>query len=254
MVGLSRSEILYAFPDIFAEEVLGAAPLYAWQKKVIYNSHPLYKRGARVTVNCSRQAGKSQTALYLALHTLLHCPNALIIIVAQSMRLPFELVKRAKDMLPYEILKQLQVDRKSEIAYKNSRIVALPSSADTIRGFSNVTLIIEDESAFVGDDVYNALTPMLAASNGNYLLMSTPKGKRGHFYEQVLNPRWVHIEATADKCPHISHEFLETEKKTKGPLYYRQEYKCEFLDLENNVFQSDDIQAVLKEDGEVWSL
>jgi hypothetical protein len=44
-----------------------------------------------------------------------------------------------------------------------------------VRGYSAPALIIEDEAAFVADETFDALIPMLAASpDGRIILMSTP--------------------------------------------------------------------------------
>ena len=51
-----------------------------------------------------------------------------------------------------------------------------------MRGYSASALIIEDETAFVSDETFDALTPMLAASpNGRIVLMSMPYIAAGHF-------------------------------------------------------------------------
>jgi len=51
-----------------------------------------------------------------------------------------------------------------------------------VRGYSASALIIEDETAFVSDETFDALTPMLAASpNGRIVLMSMPYIAAGHF-------------------------------------------------------------------------
>ena len=42
-----------------------------------------------------------------------------------------------------------------------SRIVGLPGKEDTIRGYSEVSLLIIDEAARVTDEMYKALRPML---------------------------------------------------------------------------------------------
>jgi len=62
-----------------------------------------------------------------------------------------------------------------------SRIVGLPGSEETIRGFSAVSLLLVDEASRVADELYMAVRPMLAASSGALWLMSTPCGKRGFF-------------------------------------------------------------------------
>ena len=51
----------------------------------------------------------------------------------------------------------------------NSRVVSLPGTEATIRGFSSVSLLIIDEGARVIDDLYLSVKPMLAISRGRLL-------------------------------------------------------------------------------------
>lgn len=64
-----------------------------------------------------------------------------------------------------------------------SRIVGLPGTEATVRGFSAVSLLLIDGAARVEDAMYKALRPILAVGLGDLWLMSTPWGKRGFFYE-----------------------------------------------------------------------
>ena len=74
------------------------------------------------------------------------------------------------------------------LAFPNgSRIVGLPGNEATVRGFSAVALMLVDEASRVSDDLYRAIRPMLAVSDGTLWLMSTPFGKRGFFYEAWAN-------------------------------------------------------------------
>ena len=47
---------------------------------------------------CSRQAGKRTTAAVLALHTALHRPGALVLLVAPSLRQAGELFRKFAEM------------------------------------------------------------------------------------------------------------------------------------------------------------
>ena len=47
-----------------------------------------------------------------------------------------------------------------------SRILALPGSETTVRGYSAADLIVIDEAARVGDSLLQAVRPMLATSQG----------------------------------------------------------------------------------------
>jgi hypothetical protein len=66
-----------------------------------------------------------------------------------------------------------------------SRIYCVPCRDDTIRGYSNISLLVIDEAARVPDRIFQTVTPMLAVSNGRMICLSTPYGKRGFFYEMV---------------------------------------------------------------------
>src|SRR5262245_42787153 len=64
-----------------------------------------------------------------------------------------------------------------------SRVVALPGDEKTIRGFAGAALVILDEAARIEDELIAAVRPMLATSGGRLIMLSTPFGKRGVFYE-----------------------------------------------------------------------
>ncbi len=130
--------------------------------------------------------------------------------------------------------------------------VSLPGTGETVRGFSAPRLVIEDEAAFVDDAVYGAVRPMLAVSGGRLILMSTPHGKRGHFFEAWRDggAEWLKTEVTALQCPRITDEFLEQERQALGDLWFRQEYGCEFLETIDQLFRLEDIERALSDDVE----
>ena len=58
------------------------------------------------------------------------------------------------------------------------RLLGLDESLAEISLEHYLALVVEDEAAFCGDDLYIALRPMLAVSGGRLILMSTPNGRR----------------------------------------------------------------------------
>ena len=56
-----------------------------------------------------------------------------------------------------------------------SRIVSLPGKEATIRGYSDVALLVIDEAARVDEDLYVAVRPMLAVSGGRLLAALNPR-------------------------------------------------------------------------------
>lgn len=206
--------------------VVGFTP-DAWQRDLLTTT------STRVLVNCSRQTGKSMTCSLAALFRSITRPNHLTLCISPSDRQSGELFKKVLywvDRLPTRPAITKETAR--ELALRNgSRIVSLPSSAHTIRGFSAVNLLLEDEAAFVDDDLHEAVTPMLAVSQGDMVLMSSPNGKRGHFWKHWEHggDDWQRLTAKATECTRFDPAFLAAERRAKGDAIFRQEYLCEFL-------------------------
>jgi len=234
-------------PVSFAVDRLGFTP-DAWQRKCLRST------GQNILLNCSRQAGKSTTTAIIALHEAFYWPGSLILLVSPSLRQSRELfVKVCGFLRMLEPRPILEEDNRLSFTLSNeSRVVSLPGSPETVRGFSAPRLVIEDEAAFVEDGVYGAVRPMLAVSGGRLILMSTPYGKRGHFFEAWKDGEadWLRIEVTALQCPRISEAFLEKERREIGDLWFRQEFNCEFLETVDQVFRYDDIERAFSDDVE----
>jgi Terminase large subunit, T4likevirus-type, N-terminal len=216
-----------------------------WQAKLLDSS------SARVLLNCSRQSGKSTMASVLALHKTLTWPGSLILILAPAERQAKELF--SKVVVSYRTLGHVIPTasyRKLGMELSNgSRIEALPGTEKTVRGFSGVDLLIVDEAARVADELYYAVRPMLAVSGGRLLMLSTPFGKRGVFYEEWTGgSAWERYTVTAEECPRIPPEFLEEERKTLGPWWFAQEYECRFMDTLDQVFATEVIHKAITDE------
>ena len=236
-------------PARFARQSLNFEP-DQWQEQV------LRWTGKRLLLNCCRQSGKSTTAGVLALHRALFYPESLILLVSPSLRQSGELFRKVGDAL--EQLKErpslLEDNRLSLTLANKSRIVSLPSKEETVRGFSGADLIIEDEAARVSDELYYSIRPMMAVSGGRIILMSTPFGKRGHFfYEWGEGESWERVQVTAYDCPRISPDFLEEERRTMPDLFFRAEYLGEFTETLDSVFSYEQVTAAISPDVEPFN-
>jgi len=246
MIAIDR-DLLYGLDAVkFSTEILGVIP-DPWQEQVMETE------SKRILLNVSRQAGKSSVSSIIALHTALYKPKSLILLISPSLRQSSELFKKVQ--MYYRLVPdqpKLPEDNKLSMTMANgSRIISLPSSEANIRGFSAVTLVIEDEASRVDDSLYRAVRPMLAISKGRIMLMSTPYGKRGHFFEEWTGPNdWERVEIPATSCPRISREFLEEERRSLGDWWFQQEYMCEFGDTAHSLFKYDYIMAMLSDDVE----
>jgi hypothetical protein len=203
----------------------------------------------RVLVNCCRQWGKSSITALVALHECLYRAPARVVLISPSLQQSQELFKKLHGF--WEKLSGAPSARQESLTRmelsNGSRIISLPGSEKTIRGYS-ATLIVIDECARCPDELVSACRPMLAASaDGRFICLSTPAGKRGFFYEQWknLDADWHRIRVQASDCTRILPAFLEEEKAALGPLLYGQEYCCEFHDAETSVFATELIEAAM---------
>src|SRR5215217_7950736 len=160
---------------IFAEH-LGLA-LDPWQVELLRSS------STRVLMVASRQSGKSTMSALIALHRALYHPGSLVLCLAPALRQSVELFGKIANFYrdlgrPVSPLGE----RKLSLELENgSRIITLPGSEKTIRGFSDAALLLMDEASRVEDELYFAVRPMLAVSGGALMMLSTPHGKRGVF-------------------------------------------------------------------------
>jgi hypothetical protein len=98
-------------------------------------------------------------------------------------------------------------------------------------------LVVLDEAARIEDDLVAAVRPMLATSNGRLIMLSTPFGKRGVFYDAWHGDEsWHRVKVSADQCPRISKAFLDEELRELGAQRFSEEYGLEFLEPDEAVF------------------
>jgi hypothetical protein len=216
-----------------------------WQERLLHSEDD------RILLNCCRQSGKSTMSALIALHKALTEPESLVLCLAPSERQSKELFAKVANF--YRSVHQAphaHSDRKIGMQLANgSRIEALPGTEKTIRGFSGATLLIVDEAARVDDELYFATRPMLAVSGGALMLLSTPFGKRGIFYEEWTGGHgWDRYEVPARECPRIPAEFLEEERRAVPSWVFRQEYECSFEETEDQVFTTDMIERAVSSD------
>ena len=210
-------------------------PADPWQRDL------LYAEDRQILINCSRQVGKSTTVSAKVVHQSILKPGSLSLLLAPSLRQSTELFRKVRSFIKAVDFLKITRDSVLTVEFENgSRIVALPGSEGTVRGFSAVDLLIVDEAAFVGDSLYRSVRPMLAVSQGQMICLTTPCGKRGFFYEEWIRPtsKAKKFSIPWTECPRIPADFVEDERRALGP-FFGQEYECQFLDLVNSVFPAE---------------
>ncbi|MFN0106214.1 MAG: terminase large subunit domain-containing protein, partial [Bryobacteraceae bacterium] len=196
----------------------------------------------------ARQTGKSTAAALKVLHTAIQNPGQIILLAAPSNRQSGYILDTAR-----AAAMQIYGQKAKPIAEgfelpNQTQVIGLPDSEPTIRGYSNPFLIVVDEAAFVDDNIYKALLPAQASGRTNLLVMSTPNGQQGFFYEQWENQSadWTRIKIDVSDCPRITPEFLSRARLTLGHESFSQEFQCKFLLAPGAIFTREMVLQCIK--------
>ena len=212
----------------------------------------LASRSKQVILNCTRQWGKSTLTAAQAIFTAWHEPESLILVMSPTARQSSELVRKAAVFLSrLGVRPRGDGGNKISLLLPNrSRIVGLPGTEATDRGYSGVRLLLVDEAARVDEDLYLAMLPVLAVSGGDIWLMSTPHGRRGFFYQTWIQRGldWRRIQVPATECPRILPANLARDRVTMGDRWFRQEYMCEFAENQEQLFPEELIRKAINYD------
>ncbi len=215
-----------------------------WQERM------LRSRERQMIANCCRRSGKSTMAAVLASHTSIYAPQSTTLIVSRGQDQAKELFSTASGFLKsHPSFPRFDADSMTRCTLANGgRIISL-ANGDAVRGYS-LQLIIVDEAAFVEDKTHKAIRPMLALKSkstrrARIVMMSTPHGRRGEFYETWTNggPDWHRELITADDCPRIDQAFMAQEKQRTGDFWICQEYYGIFSESEDQLFANEHIEA-----------
>jgi hypothetical protein len=240
-----------ASPALFARDLLAFHPDDT-------QTTLLDTRARRVILNCTRQWGKSTVTAAKAVHEAMFREGSLTLVVSPSERQSAEFLRKCRVFLKNagQGTRRDGVNPQSLLLENGSRIVALPNSEDTIRGFSGVSLLLVDEASRVPDGLYEAVLPMVAVSGGSIWLLSTPAGRRGFFWEEWQRAEnaapgktgdadTVRLKVTAPECGRIPKKFLEEQRAARGDLFFRQEYLCEFVGDGSSLFAREMVEGLV---------
>jgi hypothetical protein len=225
----------------YAGDALGITSLDHWQEDF------LRSRSRRVLLLASRQSGKSTITAIIALHRALYQPDSLVLVFGPSQDQSLEFFRKVSIMyraIAGELPEAESLTKLGLELANGSRSQARPGSEKTARG-RTASMLIVDEAARIEDELYDSLRPMLATTEGDLLMLSTPFGKRGAFFEAwEYGSEWERYKITVYDCPRIPEWFIENERRERPEHVFRREYLCEFDDAENVAFREADISAM----------
>ncbi len=194
---------------------------------------------------CGRQVGKSTVAEVKALHTAIRHAGSLSLIIAPGQRQSQEVFKRVADDVGRLGIRCPELNKSGLTLDNGSRILALPGTGSTIRGYSKVMLAVIDEAAFVVPELFAAVRPMLLVSGGDLLVMSTPFLK-GDYFDTEWNRDdgvWQRVQVLTEECQWMPADQLAKklalERASLPPVLFDREYRCIPMESSNLMFSED---------------
>lgn len=214
-----------------------------WQHEFLKN-----KKSNKV-LRSGRQTGKSTIVSVGAGDYALKDKDKIVLITAAVERQALNLFEKVLAYIYATNKEQIKSGKdrptRHRLNLKNgTSIVCLPAGETGygLRCFT-IDLLIVDEAAFVPDEVYTAITPMLAVTRGHIWLLSTPFGKQGYFYRCFSDKTFEVYHVSSEDCPRKNEEFLQHEKDSMTKAQYSQEYLGEFVDELMQMFGDDLIRS-----------
>ena len=146
------------------------------------------------------------------------------------------------------IKKANAADLKIESVYGATLKFFSMESPTSIRGNTVSGILVMDEAAFfptqlsTGEDpYYNVIFPIIKARKPKVLVISTPNGRQGMFYDLYLKAfngekGYYQLTATIYDDDLITNEEIEELKRGYPHLAFKQEFEVEFLDNALTVF------------------
>ena len=225
----------------------GIFELDPWQEEVLNTK-------GHICLCSGRQVGKSTVISIKAGDYALKHPKRSILVIAATERQAYLLFEKIISYIHQVARKEIKMglDRptKTRLKLKNGSIIYCLPTGDTgygIRGFT-VHQLYADEAHFIKDEVWDAVTPMLATTGGDIILLSTPRGRQGYFFERSRDDEFTQFRVSSEDCPRMDKKHLEQRKAEMSSISYAQEYLGQFVDGLGNFFSDDLINSQLTVD------
>lgn len=207
---------------------------YAGHRRRIANQHRQAGKGIESLTDLTLAAFESGGAYALVSPTL-----------NMSRRNVWDAV-RASDGVPYlDVIPKALILEKNEAEMSLTLATAQPGKVSRIlflggddpsrlRGLALKGCVLDEYAQFQGSTVLDTLRPILNASGGWLLVLSTPFGVGNHFHDLWKmaqgSPDWWTDIATVDDTGLIAPEVLARElAEGQRPEWIAQEYRCQFV-------------------------
>lgn len=230
------------------EEVI---KLYDFQREMIDN----FTKSRFNIVMSARQMGKTTCATIYLLWFAIFNPTKNVAILANKQSTAISIVddiKKGYEMLPAWMKPGVRKYDQLELKFENeSRIFARATSEDAIRGES-ISLLFLDEFAFVPENIAEQFWVSnfpTVSTGGNIIVVSTPNGTAGKFYELWKGSNkpgsvWKPIKIRWDRHPERDEKWKDDMIQSIGKVKFAQEYACSFTGSSYTLIEGDILETL----------
>jgi hypothetical protein len=246
--------------------------LYTFQKDMIRN----FANNRFNIVLSARQMGKTTcSCIYLLWYSIFNTDKDVAILANQQSTAASIVsdVKAAYEMLPAWMKPGVKKYDSLSIVFDNgTRVFARATSENALRGES-VSLLFLDEFAFVPENVADgfwASNLPVISTGGNIIVVSTPNGSAGLYYElwkkanakqnDAVGNTWQPQRVRWDEHPERDDAWKEEMLNSIGKVRFAQEFDCSFTGstytlIEGSILESlypDDPAFIPEEGYQMW--
>ncbi len=271
-------------PDLYLSGIGFRA--FEWQRKVACS------KSNRVILLCSRQAGKSTIVSSIPCHTAKYVDKSLNLVIAPTEDQAKEDILKIKDFIAHDpTYPALKRDGSDIIQLENgSRIIVVVATDKACRGYSKPNTVVLDEASRIPDVIYKSgVVPMMNNNKkGRVFMLSTPFGRAGFFYDTWTRQTdtWmkIFVRTPYDVDPSNSLNLIDAEPEEVfkrecaaqgiiglyspnhadragqqeileeiGETQYQQEFCCDFVEINGQVFRDADLKRYFQNHGTPWN-
>ena len=259
---------------------------FEWQRIVASS------KSNRVILLCSRQAGKSTIVSSIPCHTAKYVDKSLNLVIAPTEDQAKEDILKIKDFIAHDpTYPDLKRDGSDIIQLDNgSRIIVVVATDKACRGYSKPNTVVLDEASRIPDVIYKSgVVPMMNNNKkGRVFMLSTPFGRAGFFYDtwtrQTNTWTKMFVRTPYDVDPSNSLRLIDAEPEREfkercaaqgiiglyspnhadragqqeileeiGETQYQQEFCCDFVEINGQVFRDADLKRYFENRGTPWN-
>lgn len=220
------------------------------------NQIPIFESTAKVkTICCGRRFGKTVLAGNMVVNKAFSIEDSMSWVVSPMYSQTMIMWRKINKIIPKEYIKNSSKgDLWLELVNDSMIFAKSADNPDSLVG-EGLNFLVVDEAARVKPEAWEvSLQPTLMDSDGDAMLLSTPKGKNW-FYKEYLKglpeqreefPEYESFHFTSYDNPFLDKKVVDRKKKTMTWLFFRQEILAEFVDDGGEVFQGVD-KCILNE-------